>query len=164
MTFNAETKTWVRIYRPTKLPSNDNAIAPLPIIIYFHRGGWISSAPPTPPPTPTAPRQPVRSRPSKSASHKIPGCNGCNLLASIGAVEDFGYYYEPTDVWCLSVLDVMWDLVLTKGSNRDHRYCNPIAKGAHRHMIGRLAWTVFDDWFWWGPYDRSATGACDFCW
>ncbi|KAH7512800.1 hypothetical protein FEM48_Zijuj12G0128500 [Ziziphus jujuba var. spinosa] len=80
MTFNVETKTWVRIYWPTKLPSNDNAIAPLPIIIYFHHDGWISSAPSTPPPTPTAPKQPVRSWPSKSASRKIPGCNGCNLL------------------------------------------------------------------------------------
>ncbi|KAF3442272.1 hypothetical protein FNV43_RR16188 [Rhamnella rubrinervis] len=41
VTLNVETNTWVRIYRPTKLPSNDNAIARLPIIIYFHHGGWI---------------------------------------------------------------------------------------------------------------------------
>lgn len=41
VTLNVETNTWVRIYRPTKLPSNDNAIARLPIIIYFHQGGWI---------------------------------------------------------------------------------------------------------------------------
>lgn len=41
LTLNPETKTWVRIFRPAKLPSNDNTVARLPIIIYFHHGGWI---------------------------------------------------------------------------------------------------------------------------
>ena len=41
VTINCETKTWARIYRPTRLPSNDNTVARLPIVIYFHHGGWI---------------------------------------------------------------------------------------------------------------------------
>lgn len=38
---NPETKVWARVYRPTKLPSNDNAVARLPIVFYFHGGGFI---------------------------------------------------------------------------------------------------------------------------
>ncbi|GFP82306.1 probable carboxylesterase 9 [Phtheirospermum japonicum] len=38
---NPARKTWIRIYRPTKLPSNDNSVARLPIVVYFHPGGWI---------------------------------------------------------------------------------------------------------------------------
>ncbi|KAI3444646.1 hypothetical protein Pfo_001311 [Paulownia fortunei] len=41
VTLNAEKKTWMRIYRPTRLPSNDKSVARLPIIFYFHPGGWI---------------------------------------------------------------------------------------------------------------------------
>ncbi|PON85152.1 Alpha/beta hydrolase fold [Trema orientale] len=41
VTINGETRTWARLYRPTRLPSNDNAVARLPIVIYFHHGGWI---------------------------------------------------------------------------------------------------------------------------
>ncbi|KAL6130790.1 hypothetical protein ACLB2K_069169 [Fragaria x ananassa] len=41
LTLNSETKTWLRIFRPSKLPSNDNTVARLPIIIYFHHGGWL---------------------------------------------------------------------------------------------------------------------------
>ncbi|KAF8380365.1 hypothetical protein HHK36_027850 [Tetracentron sinense] len=38
-------KTWLRIFRPSKIPSNDNSIAAqLPIIIYFHIGGMIISS------------------------------------------------------------------------------------------------------------------------
>ncbi|KAG8391726.1 hypothetical protein BUALT_Bualt01G0217100 [Buddleja alternifolia] len=41
VTLNAAKNTWMRIYRPSKLPSNDNAVARLPIIFFFHPGGWI---------------------------------------------------------------------------------------------------------------------------
>ncbi|KAL2251651.1 UNVERIFIED_CONTAM: putative carboxylesterase 9 [Sesamum indicum] len=37
VTLDSERKTWMRIYRPTKLSSS----ARLPIIIYFHPGSWI---------------------------------------------------------------------------------------------------------------------------
>ena len=39
VTLNVETKTWVRIYRTTKLPSTISRR--LPIVIYFHYGGWV---------------------------------------------------------------------------------------------------------------------------
>ncbi|XP_047340329.1 probable carboxylesterase 9 [Impatiens glandulifera] len=38
---NDQTKTWARVYLPVKLPSNDQSVAKLPIVIYFHGGGWI---------------------------------------------------------------------------------------------------------------------------
>ncbi|KAI3931216.1 hypothetical protein MKW92_036493 [Papaver armeniacum] len=38
---NAEKETYVRIYRPTKIPSNDTDVARLPIIVYFHCGAFI---------------------------------------------------------------------------------------------------------------------------
>ncbi|KAM3322927.1 putative carboxylesterase 9 [Capsicum chacoense] len=41
ITLNEEKTTWMRLYRPTKLPSNDKSIAKLPIIVYFRSGGWI---------------------------------------------------------------------------------------------------------------------------
>ncbi|KAK6143001.1 hypothetical protein DH2020_023349 [Rehmannia glutinosa] len=37
VTLNADRKTWMRIYRPAKLAS----AARLPIILFFHAGGWI---------------------------------------------------------------------------------------------------------------------------
>ncbi|GMY09413.1 probable carboxylesterase 9 [Fagus crenata] len=39
VTLNVETKTWVRIYSPTKLPST--IARRLPIVLYFHLGGWV---------------------------------------------------------------------------------------------------------------------------
>lgn len=44
VTLNAHKKTWMRIYLPAKLPSNDNTVARLPIIFYFHGGGWIRTS------------------------------------------------------------------------------------------------------------------------
>lgn len=41
VTLNEHNKTWMRIFRPTKLPSNDKSVAKLPIIIFLHAGGWI---------------------------------------------------------------------------------------------------------------------------
>lgn len=41
VTLDAEKKTSLRIFRPTKLPSNDSAVAKLPIFIYFHGGGFV---------------------------------------------------------------------------------------------------------------------------
>ena len=38
----------------------------------------------------------------------------------------------------LPVLDLMWDLVLPQQTDRDHRYCNPLAEGPHKELIGRL--------------------------
>ncbi|KAL1195074.1 putative carboxylesterase 9 [Cardamine amara subsp. amara] len=41
VTINHETGVAVRIFRPTSLPSNDNAVARLPIIIHLHASGWV---------------------------------------------------------------------------------------------------------------------------
>ncbi|XP_059651509.1 probable carboxylesterase 9 [Cornus florida] len=38
---DANKKTWLRIFRPNKLPSNDKSVVRLPVVIYFHGGGWI---------------------------------------------------------------------------------------------------------------------------
>ncbi|KAK1393210.1 putative carboxylesterase 9 [Heracleum sosnowskyi] len=38
VTLNADNKTWMRIYRPTQLSSNNKK---LPIILFLHAGGWI---------------------------------------------------------------------------------------------------------------------------
>ncbi|XP_051139765.1 probable carboxylesterase 9 [Andrographis paniculata] len=41
VTLNSDKNTWMRIYRPARIPSNDNAVVRLPIIFYFRPGGWI---------------------------------------------------------------------------------------------------------------------------
>ncbi|CAN8318689.1 unnamed protein product [Cochlearia groenlandica] len=41
VTINQETGLSVRIFRPTNLPSNDNAVARLPIIIHLHGSAWV---------------------------------------------------------------------------------------------------------------------------
>lgn len=45
ITINDEKQLWVRLFRPTKIPSNDTTVARLPILIYFHNGGWILLSP-----------------------------------------------------------------------------------------------------------------------
>ncbi|XP_028801174.1 probable carboxylesterase 9, partial [Neltuma alba] len=39
----------------------------------------------------------------------------------------------------LNVVDLMWELVLPKQTDRDHRYCNPLLEGPHKEAIGKLA-------------------------
>ncbi|CAK9328495.1 unnamed protein product [Citrullus colocynthis] len=41
ITLKASTATWFRLFRPTNIPANDGVAARLPIVIYFHHGGWI---------------------------------------------------------------------------------------------------------------------------
>ncbi|XP_050238818.1 probable carboxylesterase 9 [Mercurialis annua] len=38
----------------------------------------------------------------------------------------------------LPVLDLVWELALPKGVNRDHRFCNPMVDGPHRQKIKSL--------------------------
>ncbi|KAK9068277.1 hypothetical protein SSX86_012388 [Deinandra increscens subsp. villosa] len=42
VTLDPTKNTWLRIFRPAKLPSDDDKIAKLPLVIYFHAGGWIN--------------------------------------------------------------------------------------------------------------------------
>lgn len=44
VTLDAAKKTWLRIYLPARLPSNDKTVARLPIIFFFHGGGWIRNS------------------------------------------------------------------------------------------------------------------------
>ncbi|KAL1543463.1 putative carboxylesterase 9 [Salvia divinorum] len=44
VTLDAAKNTWLRIYLPARLPSNDNTVARLPIIFFFHGAGWIRAA------------------------------------------------------------------------------------------------------------------------
>ncbi|KAH6789523.1 hypothetical protein C2S51_004529 [Perilla frutescens var. frutescens] len=44
VTLDAAKKTWLRIYLPARLPSNDKTVARLPIIFFFHGGGWIRTS------------------------------------------------------------------------------------------------------------------------
>ncbi|KAG6432392.1 hypothetical protein SASPL_103968 [Salvia splendens] len=44
VTLDAGKKTWLRIYLPARLPSNDNTVARLPVIFFFHGAGWIRAA------------------------------------------------------------------------------------------------------------------------
>lgn len=39
---DAEKDFYLRIFRPTKIPSNDSSIAKLPVLLYFHTGGFIT--------------------------------------------------------------------------------------------------------------------------
>lgn len=209
---NAKTNTWVRIYRPTKLPSNDNAIARLPIIIYFHHGGWIllsvadaathsnccqlSSEIPAITVSVNyrlAPesRLPAQYQDAVDAIYWVRsqallqepegeqwlrdygdfsrcylyGC-GCGgniaffsglkardldlrplMIAGVimnqpmfgGAQRTRSELRLASDqLLPLPAVDLMWDLVLPKGTSRDHRYCNPMTDGPHKHMIKRL--------------------------
>ena len=38
----------------------------------------------------------------------------------------------------LPVLDMCWELALPKETDRDHRYCNPMAKGPHLDTVKKL--------------------------
>ena len=46
--------------------------------------------------------------------------------------------YATDQTLPLPVLDVMWNLTLPKGTDRDHRYCNPMMKGPHLDNVRKL--------------------------
>ncbi|KAK7390076.1 hypothetical protein VNO78_25375 [Psophocarpus tetragonolobus] len=48
ITIDPNKETWVRIFRPTRLPSNDNMVARLPIVVYFHNGCFVFLSPSDP--------------------------------------------------------------------------------------------------------------------
>ncbi|XP_021825542.1 probable carboxylesterase 9 [Prunus avium] len=210
VTLNPETRTWARIFRPTKLPSNDNTVARLPIIIYFHHGGWIllsaadaaahtncsqiSSEVPAiivsvnyrlAPET----RLPAQHHDALDAIHWVRaqaqdpkgenwirdyadvsrcylyGCGCGGNIVFFSGLKAYQLQLEPLKI-CgiimnqpmfggvprtnselrfatdqllpLPVLDLMWDLALPKSTDRNHRYCNPMADEVHRDLIKRL--------------------------
>ncbi|XP_049408331.1 probable carboxylesterase 9 [Solanum stenotomum] len=211
ITLNEEKKTWMRLYRPSKLPSNDKSIAKLPIIVYLHTGGWIHF--------------------SVASTIIHESCNQlCSEVPSIVVALDYGLapenklpsqYHDTVDavLWIknqaldrvngekwlreygdfsrcylygvscggniafnsalklldkkleplringvilnqpffggkmrtksemrlatdpffpLPVIDVLWDFALPKGTDRDHRFCNPMMNGPYRDKINKL--------------------------
>ncbi|CAI9101640.1 OLC1v1039010C1 [Oldenlandia corymbosa var. corymbosa] len=208
---NSGHKTWMRVYRPMKLPSNDKSVARLPIIIYFHGGGWIqlsvgqtviheslnklSSEVPAivvgveyrlAPES----RLPAQYEDAVEAvnwvkDQALDGNNGDKWLKDYG---DFSRCYlygiscganiafnaalrlsdtklDPIKIagvimnqpffggkkrtkselklatdqyFPLPVIDLLWELALPKGADRDHRYCNPFVDGAYKEKIKSL--------------------------
>ncbi|KAA8520552.1 hypothetical protein F0562_014808 [Nyssa sinensis] len=207
---DAGKKTWLRVFCPTKLPSNDNSPVRLPIVIYFHGGGWIlfsaanamyhehcnllSSEIPCIvvsveyrlAPESRLPAQYddamdailwvkkqaldpkgekwVKDYGDFSRCYLYGASNGANIVfnAALRALERdleplrfaglimnqpmFGgkdrtksELQLATDEFLpLPVLDMMWELALPAGTDRDHRFCNPMADGPYREKIKSL--------------------------
>ncbi|KAL2515172.1 putative carboxylesterase 9 [Forsythia ovata] len=207
---NAEKKTWMRIYRPTKLPSNDNSIARLPIIIFFHCGGWIQMSI----------ADTIIHENSNRISNEVPAlvvavefrlapesrlpaqyedaidsifwiqkqalnANGEQWLREYGdfsrcylygvscganiafnvALRMLDHKLEPLTIagiilnqpffggknrtkselklatdqyFPLPVQDLLWELALPRGTDRDHRFCNPFIDGPIKEKIKHL--------------------------
>lgn len=210
VTINNETKTWIRIYCPTKLAANDGNVARLPIMIYYHSGGWIDHS--------VADLfyherclQFARDLPAIVISleyrlapeHRLPAqyedamdtilwiqqqaldpkgeqwlkdygdfsrCylggrgNGANIAynACLKAIQvDLNpltisgiilnqpmlsgnqrtkseLKYACDELYPLPVWDLMWELALPKGTDRDHRYCNPMKDPMLQSKICKL--------------------------
>ncbi|KNA18481.1 hypothetical protein SOVF_070400 [Spinacia oleracea] len=211
ITIDMEKNIWVRVYCPTNLPSNDDGcVAKLPIIVFFHGGGWIDHG--------VADIfchescvQFARDMPAiiisleyrLSPEHKLPAqyedamdtvlwirqqmldpngeqwlkeygdfsrCylggrgNGGNMAynaciraadVDISPLKISGIIlnqpmfsgnhrtkselkYACDELYPLPVWDLMWELALPKGTDRDHRYCNPIKDPALKSKIAKI--------------------------
>ncbi|BAT97823.1 hypothetical protein VIGAN_09138600 [Vigna angularis var. angularis] len=47
--------------------------------------------------------------------------------------------FAADQVLPLPVLDLLWSMALPKGTDRDHRYCNPMVKGPHHDNVKKVA-------------------------
>lgn len=208
---NDETKVWARIFCPTKLPSNDNTVARLPILFYCHDGGFIFQSAAN-----LAPHHVCSALASEipaivvaidyrlAPEHRLPAqyddavdtilwvkkqalgeagetwlrdygdftrCylggrgSGGNIAfhAALRALDNhdikplnisgvflnqpmFGgkqrmpseLEYATDQLIPLPVLDLLWELSLPKGTDRDHRFCNPLADGTCKSKVGSI--------------------------
>ncbi|XVE73973.1 hypothetical protein DITRI_Ditri11bG0161400 [Diplodiscus trichospermus] len=210
VTVNDETKVWARIFRPTKLPSNDNTVARLPIVFYFHGGGFVFYSAAN-----LSTHQPCSALASEipaiviavdhrlAPEHKLPaqyedavdtilwvkkqaldpegekwlrdygdftrcylgGRGSGGNIAYHAALRTLNYDIKPLNVIGiflnqpmfggkqrmpseltyatdqlipLPVLDLLWELALPKGTDRDHRFCNPLADGAYKSKVSSI--------------------------
>ncbi|GAB2290883.1 hypothetical protein Dimus_025146 [Dionaea muscipula] len=215
---NPQTKTWVRIFRPSSsFSSSSSSVAAdrissarLPIIVFFHGGGWIMHsasdaiyhdkclqyaadipaiivsvdyrhAPENRLPAQYedavdaiswVKRQAVDPHGEKwlresadfSRCFLVGRQNGANIafnaairvsamqlspLRICGVVLNQPMFsgkqrtkselrYATDDLLPLPVLDLMWELALPKGTDRDHRYCNPMKDEVQRKKVGDI--------------------------
>ncbi|XVF79933.1 hypothetical protein PTKIN_Ptkin15bG0030000 [Pterospermum kingtungense] len=211
VTVNPETKVWARIFRPTKLPSNDNTVVRLPILFYLHDGGFIFHSAAS-----LIPHQACSSLASEipaivvavdhrlAPEHRLPAqyddavdtilwvkkqaldsggetwlrdygdftrCylggrgSGGNIAfhAALRALDNhdikplnisgvflnqpmFGgkqripseLEYATDQLIPLPVLDTLWELALPKGTDRDHRFCNPLADDTCKSKVSAI--------------------------
>ncbi|KAF6160261.1 hypothetical protein GIB67_019030 [Kingdonia uniflora] len=210
MTLNQENGTWFRIYRPTEISSNDKNVVKIPVILYFHMGGFFNSHADSmlnnEPCGRFASETPciVLSLDFRLApEHRLPaayndavellywlkqqtidpngeswlrgyadfsrcylmGCStGGNIAYRIalclpdldldpvkiagiilnqpafaGEMRTNSELRCADDVWMsLSATDLVWNLALPVGANRDHEYANPMVQGAYTNNIGKL--------------------------
>ncbi|KAL5062125.1 hypothetical protein RYX36_023862 [Vicia faba] len=210
ITIEDEKNLWVRVFRPTKLPSNDNMVVRIPIVIYFHSGGWIIFSPSDSDihtkcsnissDIPSivvsvayrhAPesRLPGQYQDAEKAilwvKNQVTNDNGEQWLRDYGDLSRCYLYgcgvggnivfntamhisdmdlkplmicglimnqpmfsgekrksselrFATDQTLPLPVLDMMWNLALPKETNRDHRYCNPMAQGPHLENVKKI--------------------------
>ncbi|GAB2232202.1 hypothetical protein Droror1_Dr00011229 [Drosera rotundifolia] len=206
ITINPRTQTWARIYRPSNIGSKSS----LPIIIYFHGGGWISynvadvlchdrscqyamevpavvvSVDYRLAPENRIPAQYedavdaiewvrkqavdpdgekwLRESGDFSRCYLVGRQNGANIAfnaairvseVKLSPVKIAGVVlnqpmfsgkqrtkselrYATDDLLPLPVLDLMWELALPKGTDRDHRHCNPMKDEVLQQKIGYI--------------------------
>ncbi|CAO2834974.1 unnamed protein product [Amaranthus hypochondriacus] len=210
ITINNEKHTWVRLYCPSKLESNDGCVARLPLMIYFHSGGWIDHsvadlfnhencvqysrnlpciiisfeyrlAPEYRLPTQYEDALEVilwvrdqmndpKGEPWIKEYGDFSRCylsgrgNGANMAYNVCLKAlDISLYplkisgiilnqpmfsgnkrtmselkYACDELYPLPVWDLMWELALPKGCDKDHRYCNPMNDIALQSKVKRL--------------------------
>ncbi|XP_021904494.1 probable carboxylesterase 9 [Carica papaya] len=205
------TDVTARIFRPTNLPSNDNAIARLPIIIHFHNsGGWTLYDATTAINHMTCAQTaseltvilvsvnyrlaPENRLPAQfddaidaitwvkdqalapdgepwlkeygdfSRCYLFGSSNGANIAfnaalrtldCDLNPMKISGcIFYQPMfggknrtrneianindPLMPLAVQDLLWELALPPGVDRDHRYCNPLIEGPHTKKMASL--------------------------
>ncbi|KAK1418725.1 hypothetical protein QVD17_27871 [Tagetes erecta] len=210
VTLDTTKNTWLRIFRPAKIPSNNNKITKLPLVIYFHAGGWINFQ------VSDALNHETMNKLSNEVpaiavavnfrlapETKLPGQYN-DALDTLNWVKqqsqdpngdpwiqqyaDFSKVYlygtscganivlhtalkildqdtSPLTIagiilcqpliggkkrtrselklaadtlFPLPVIDLLWELALPNGTDRDHRYCNPLADEYVKEKMGRL--------------------------
>ncbi|KAJ9679167.1 hypothetical protein PVL29_021178 [Vitis rotundifolia] len=213
ITINTQKNIWVRVFLPRQALENNATTSKLPLIVYFHGGGFITcsantsvfhdlcagmamdlSAVVVSLEYRLAPeyRLPAAYDDAEEALHwikstdepwvtKYADTSCCFLMGSsaggnmayfagvrvAGAVEEFKplrikglimhhpffggmkrsgseVRSENDTILSLSATDLVWELALPEGADRDHEYSNPmVGKGAEQcEKIGRLGWKV----------------------
>ncbi|XWS45978.1 hypothetical protein CRYUN_Cryun14cG0025600 [Craigia yunnanensis] len=168
VTVNAETKVWARIFCHTQLPSNDNTVARLPILFYFHDGGFVFYSAAN-----LAAHQACSALASEipvivvavdhrlAPEHRLPAqyedavdtilwvkkqaldSEGEKWLRDYG---DFTRCYLGGNIALHAALRALNNNdikplninALPKGTGRDHRFCNPLVDGPYKSKVSSI--------------------------